>query len=425
MTVARVSPSMAVGSVRAPPSKSYTHRALVAGHLAHRRYRIENPLDAQDTLATARAVGLLGTPVLRRARSWTLRPAASGAEPRAVSVDCGESGTTLRFVAALAARAPRWVTLRGRGRLPERPMAPLWNALTELGATVEHRRRSSRLPATLHGPMHGGSITLDASESSQFTSALLLVLPTLGEDSRLTLSGEVVSRPYVDATLAVLRYHGVEVKPSGRGFQIPGGQHYRRHRFEVPGDASSAAYLWVAAALTGGCVTVRGVPGTWPQADLAILDLLDQVGAEVRRAPSGATVRGGLLHPFRVDLTDAPDLYPLAGVLATAASGESRLAGAAHVALKESDRRAGTAGLARALGAKVTVRRDGLRVHGRGRPRPIRLLGLRDHRLVMSAAVAALAATGRSTIGDARAVEKSFPEFWSELGRLTRGVDVP
>jgi 3-phosphoshikimate 1-carboxyvinyltransferase len=422
VTVVSVRPGRATGRVPAPPSKSYTHRAIVAGHLAHRRYQIVHPLDSDDTRATARAVGLLGTPVRRFRDHWSLRPLARSRTRRAVSIDCGESGTTLRFVTAVAARQELPVTFHGQGRLPIRPMATLWSALKTLGASYRPRSVGAGLPVTIRGPLHGGRVVLDASESSQFASALLLVLPVLREDSTLVLRGALVSQPYLEATLAVLTAHGVRLTRSGRRFEIPGGQRYRGTRFHVPGDASSAAYLWVAAAISGGEVRVDGVPIDWPQADLAVLDLLRHVGAEVHRDRRGATVRAGPLRPFRIDLTQAPDLYPLAGVLAAAIPGTSQLSGAAHVVTKESDRRAGTAHLVRQLGARVRRTSSGLIIDGRPPLRAFRLEGEHDHRLVMSAAVAALAARGSCTIGDGLAVRKSFPEFWDRLGSVAERV---
>ena len=425
MTVIEIRPTTVVGRLLAPPSKSYTHRAVVAGHLARRRYRIDRPLEADDTRATLRAVGRLGTPVERTRERWTIRPATYGRSARSVTVDCGESGTTLRFLAALAALQDRSVTLRGAPRLAGRPMSKLLASLEALGAQI--RRPGDRLPIVVRGPIHAARVRLDASESSQFASALLLVLPTLEGDSELVLEGRPVSRPYLEATVAVLTHHRVRVRRRGRGFSIPGGQRYASSRFAVPGDASSAAYLWAAAAVTSGEVEVRGVPpGTvWPQADLEILSILQQQGAEVWVRGDRIRVRGGTLRAFSVDLTDAPDLYPLAGTIAAVTPGRSVLRGAVHVASKESDRRVGTIRLARALGARVRASPDRLLVEGTREPRALALRDLADHRMMMSAAVGALAARGRSTLGPREAVNKSFPGFWEALRTVTHGGSIP
>ncbi|HYA54725.1 MAG TPA: 3-phosphoshikimate 1-carboxyvinyltransferase [Thermoplasmata archaeon] len=420
MTLAHIRPRPAFGSVGAPPSKSYTHRALVVAHLSHRRFEVRRPLDSDDTRATSTAIRRLGSTVERRPDVWTVHPAAARRASSPVVLPCGESGTTLRFGAALAARATRPVILSGAGRLGARPVDELLVALGRLGASCRHLRTSG-LPIRVRGPIHGGAVTLDASQSSQFTSALLLVLPTLEEDSTIRLTGDAVSQPYVEATLAVLAHHGVRVDRTRSGFRVPGDQTFRGSRFTVPGDASSAAYLWSAAAVSGGEVEIHHLSLRWPQADLAVLDLLDANGAVVTQRAEGAVVRSGRRRPFRVDLTDAPDLYPLAGVLAATTAGVSRIVGAPHVALKESDRKAETAALARDLGAKVTETREGLRVEGTARVRRLVRTDLRDHRMVMSAAVGALVADGPSVLGDASVVRKSFPGFWNVFRSLTGG----
>ena len=220
MTIARLVPGVVSGTVRAPSSKSYTHRALLAGHLSQHRYVVDAPLDADDTRATASALRALGTRTHYSARRWTLAP--SRARLRGVaSIDCGESGTTLRFLAAVAARSSRPVVLRGRGRLAERPMAELFQALESLGATCARPRGSRMLPATVTGPLHGGFVRLDASRSSQFASALLLTLPTVPEDSTIELVGPIVSEPYIEATIAVLRHHRIRVTRRVAGCPSP------------------------------------------------------------------------------------------------------------------------------------------------------------------------------------------------------------
>ena len=209
---------------------------------------------------------------------------------------------------------------------------------------------------------------------------------------------------------------------SGRSFRIHGPQSYRDRAFRVPGDASSAAYLWAAAAVSGGSVTVRGLPDQWPQADLAVLPLLRRFGARVASGLRGTRVQAGRRRAFSFDLTDSPDLYPLAGVLAACVPGTSRVIGAAQVAAKESDRRAETIALARAMGARVEPRPNELRITGRACPSGFSIRTATDHRVVMSAAVGALACDRRSTIGRQEAVAKSFPDFWTVLARIGAGV---
>jgi len=424
VSACRVRPGPVSGELLAPPSKSYTHRAIVVGHLARRTFRIRRPLDADDTRATASAVGRLGTPVVRGPSEWRVECPSEPGSRRPTRIDCRESGTTLRLASALAALSARPTQITGAPTLGERPMDELLDALRRLGASCRHLAGSG-LPIEVRGPLHPGRVSLDASQSSQFASALLLALPTLDGDSSIELTGRVVSEPYIQATLAVLAHHGIRVGHRGRRYRVPGGQKFVGADFRVPGDASSAAYFWTAAAVSGGEIRVRGIPTEWPQADLAVLALLRSAGARVVAHSDGATVKAGTARPFRVDLTNSPDLYPLAGVLAATIPGVSRITGAEHVVWKESNRRTATVALARHLGARVKSRGSVLRIEGTSHPRRLHLSDLTDHRLVMSAAVGALAGDRDSFIGERTAVSKSYPGFWKAFAAISSGVRSP
>lgn len=420
MTVASVEPRRLVGTVVAPPSKSYTHRALVAAYLTRGVTRIEGPLDAEDTRRTAEGLRALGARVDLGPGRWVVRP-GTGSTRAPVRIECGESGTTLRFLAALAATRRGPVELRGAPGLGRRPIRPLLDALKAAGAVVEPAPAGGPWGLQITGPLVPSSVRLDPTASSQFLSALLLVLPSLAGPSRVRLSASEVSAPYIAATRATLRAFGVRVHRRGASYHVPAPQRYRASGFRVPGDASSAAYFWAGAALSDGDVLVQGVPAGWPQADRAILHVLARAGARVTVSRSGTRVRGGRLRGFAADLTASPDLYPLLGAVAAVTPGTSRLLGAAHVVHKESDRREGTVRLARALGASVRARSDGLEIRGRRPARRLHLTGLHDHRMIMSASVAALAADGRSVLGDATAVEKSYPGYWRAFASLHDG----
>ncbi len=418
MTTVRLWPGTLHGRARAPPSKSYTHRFVLAAHLSGRPGRIRRPLLSDDTTRTASGVRTLGSTLRKTADAWTVAPDCGSGPRRRQIIDCGESGTTLRLLAPTASLLDRPVRFVGQGRLPSRPMAPLFRTLGALGATVRLDDDRSVLPFSIRGPIHGGRVAVEVSTSSQFTSALLMALPLVEPASVVRTIGTPVSEPYVRATREVLRRQGVRTSRTRNGYRIPGGQRYRPLDATVPGDASSAAYLWAGAAISGGRATVSDVPDDWPQADLAVLPLLEAYGAIVDRRGDAVTVEGDRRRPFRVVLDDAPDLYPLAGVLAATAPGRSELVGAAHAAAKESDRVLETVRLVRKLGGKARRSPGGLAVDGTARPRRLELRGLHDHRLVMSAAVGALAADGPSVLADASSVAKSFPGFFEAIAGL-------
>jgi 3-phosphoshikimate 1-carboxyvinyltransferase len=300
-------------------------------------------------------------------------------------------------------------------------MEGLYEALRKLGATVQSPPDGRGLPCTIQGPLKPGKLSIRGDVSSQFTSALLMVLPTLAGPSSLNIQGPRVSQPYVEATRAVLNERGIRIRETSHGFQISGNQQYRPGRIHVPGDASSAAYLWAAAAATGGDAEVEGVPPEPPQADLSILPILSAMGARVRRSSHGIRVTGPLSQAVSLNLTDSPDLFPLVAVLAALIpGGRSKLEGAPHLEFKESDRRRQSIRLAQAVGARVSEHPLRVDVVGTDVPRPLNLPSLHDHRLVMSATVAALVARQKSRIGVAETVSKSYPGFWNDIGALTR-----
>jgi 3-phosphoshikimate 1-carboxyvinyltransferase len=420
VTIRSVRPARLHGRLRAPPSKSYTHRALVAAFLSRRECEVVGPLDSDDTRATRDGLRALGARIRRSRTGWKVSPAKHLARTSPRTVRCGESGTTLRLLSAVAALGEQPVSFEGAPRLAERPMRELYRALRTFGATVSAPRGTRSLPCTVQGPLRAGKAAIRGDVSSQFISALLMVLPTVAGRSELRVRGPTVSEPYVEATRAVLKERGIRIRSIRRGFVIPGDQRYRGGRIRVPGDASSAAYLWAGAAATGGRVEIEGVPSNPPQADLAILPILSKMGAEVQRTARFVRVAGPLTQPTSVDLTDAPDLFPLVAVLAALIpGGHSRLRGAPHLQFKESDRRVQSVSLARAVGAHVSQLPSQVDVLGTDSPQSLNLPSLTDHRLVMSAAIAGLAGSAPSRIGQAEAVSKSFPGFWSALRALT------
>ena len=419
MTVA-VGPGPLRGRLIVPASKSYTHRALVAAASLGVSLTVRDPLDADDTRRTRRGLARLGYPVRSVPGGWWIgRRPPPGGPLRAIRLECGESGTTLRFLAALAARDPRSVRFGGSGRLPRRPMAPLLDALRQRGVRATRSSDPGSI-VEVRGPMAAGPVRIPSSESSQFASSMLLALAGLAGPSRMLLPGRRVSAPYLDATVGVLRVLGASAARTGPGrWRVGGGRRRSPPRaWRVPRDASAAAVWWVAATISGGDLTVEGVDPSWPQADLAVLRILASAGARVDRSRRGVRVRPGRPRGFVADLTDAPDLLPLVGVLAARSPGRSIVRGASHAALKESDRRRGTAALARSLGAEVRLRRDRMEIRGFAERPTRRPIASRDHRVVIAAAIAALTGEAPDRIRYPEAVRKSYPSFWRDLRRV-------
>ncbi len=426
MSAIEISPGPIEGRVRAPPSKSYTHRALVAGYLTGRAYHVHHPNDGDDARATRDGLTAFGARFELRRNGWTIQPGSRPAPARRDRpVECRSSGSTLRLLTSLAALREERRRFRGSAELARRPMDELIAALRAAGARFDGPPPGRALPFAVRGRIRPGEYRVPGGVSSQFVSSLLFALPGLAGPSTLRIEGDLVSRPYVDATLAVLAAHGITVDGGAGTFRVPAPQTFQGRQFFVPGDASSAAYLWAAAAVSGGRVRVTGFDPRWPQADLLILEILHQMGATVRSRDRGATVEGPLRGGCDVDLTGAPDLFPLIGALAAVTPGaRSRLRGAPQLVHKESDRRSGTESLARALGADVRAVPGALEIRAGSLPLRVAWPRGSDHRMIMASAVAAFARGRPSRFEDARAVGKSFPEFWATLGHLGAHLEV-
>lgn len=407
-------PASVDGSGHAPPSKSMMLRAVAIAALTAGRTRIDNPTFCDDALAALDAASALGAVIQRQDDSVSI---LGDAKPRVTQIDCGESGLCLRMFAAIAALSGQSHVLLARGSLLRRPLPGVEKTLQALGV---HTRATDGLPPLeVRGPLAGGSVVLDGSETSQFLTGLLLALPLVKSDSSLTLT-RLVSKPYVEMTLRLTRRAGAEiaVSPDGLHFAIRGGHVYRPQHFRVEGDWSGAAFLLAAGALAGR-VVVRDLDPRSAQADRAILEILVRLGAAVESHDDWICVERRELRAFEADLTDCPDLAPPLVALAVHCPGRSVLHGARRLLNKESNRAAALTAEFAKLGGRIEWRDDELIVEGGG------LHGGEtqshgDHRIAMALAVAALAGTGAVTIAGDECVAKSYPAFFDDLDRLTR-----
>jgi 3-phosphoshikimate 1-carboxyvinyltransferase len=412
-----VHPSSLEGAARAPSSKSVMQRITAAALLAEgRKTRILNPSICDDSLAALRVAGELGAGIKATRAEVVIE---GGLRPRGGQLDCGESGLCLRLFSAVAALWSGELTLTGKGSLLLRPVAMIEGPLRELG--VACRTENGLPPVRVRGPLRGGNAAVDGSLSSQFLSGLLMALPLAGADSALEVRN-LKSRPYIGMTLRILGDCGIRVDHENyERFTIPGGQKYEIGRYEVEGDWSAAAPLFVAAAV-GGKIRVSGLRADSLQADRRILDALGAAGAGVRRFPDGATVEQGDLRAFSFDATDAPDLLPPLAALACHCAGTSQLKGASRLRHKESDRAAVLSEELRRLGGRVTALGDFLEIRG-GQLQGGTVRSHGDHRIAMALAAAAVAARGPVDIEDAECVAKSYPGFFEDLASVGVRID--
>jgi 3-phosphoshikimate 1-carboxyvinyltransferase len=408
------------GTLTLPGSKSYTHRALVAASLAEGESLLTNALDAEDTRFTAQALAQMGAGIDWREDGVRVKGAGGHWQPVFGPIYLGNSGTSMRFFTALAALGEGEYRLTGSPRLCERPQGELLEALAQLGVRAYSVRGNGCPPVIVQGGLQGGRARLSGAISSQYLSALLFIAPLAPEGAEIEITGDLVSRPYVDLTLDVLGDFGISYFRQGyRYFHLPGGQHYLPQDYAVEADASSASYFWAAAALTGGRVTIANLSADSCQGDVGFIKILERLGCRVSSGDEGLTVEGGPLRGIEVDMATMPDLVPTLAVLAAFAQGETVITNVAHLRHKESDRLTAVAAELKKMGIAVQETGDGLRITG-GEPRGTAIDTYQDHRIAMSFAVAGLKAPG-TAINDPECVAKSFPEFWEFFSRLEEG----
>lgn len=418
----RIEPAMLHGSVAAPPSKSLAHRAIIAAALADGESRIHNIAQSADILATLRCMRALGAKCRVNAKTGTAVVAQKKARPKGpLTLDCGESGSTLRFLIPLALLHGAPVTFVGHGRLMQRPLGPYFEIFREKGIRAAAKDGS----LTVEGSLPAGRYRLPGDVSSQFVSGLLFALPLLQGDSEIVLTSPLESKGYVDMTIEVLRQFGIRVENRGyRGIRIAGGQRYRAQDYTVEGDYSQAAFFLVAGAL--GCdVRCTGLRPDSLQGDKAILELIRQTGALVEQPAEGCfqARRTAVMHGIRADVREIPDLVPILAVLCAFCPGESRIEGAARLRIKESDRLSAITHELRQMGADITEGSDSLLIRGRDMLCACTTSAWNDHRIAMALAIAACRVEGEVLItGAQEAVKKSYPDFFDVYARLAKPV---
>ncbi|WP_448627147.1 3-phosphoshikimate 1-carboxyvinyltransferase [Geodermatophilus sp. URMC 64] len=400
--------------VRLPGSKSITARALVLAALADGPGRIVRPLRARDTDLMAAGLRALGVGIDEDGADWVVTPDRLRGP---AEVDAGLAGTVLRFLPPVAALADGPVRVDGDPRLRERPNAGLLAALRALGVEIDDGGRG-RAPFTVHGTgrVTGGAVSVDASESSQIVSGLLLAAARFDEGVDLALAGGVPSMPHVEMTVTALREHGVDVTATPRGWRVQPGRIAALDRVIEP-DLSNAAPFLAAALVTGGRVTVRDWPEVTTQPGAQLDRLLTAMGADVVRTDDGLTVTGGhRIRPLVADLGEVGELTPVLAALCALADGTSQLTGIGHLRGHETDRLQALDEVLTAVGARVEQLPDGLVVEP-GPGRPARLDSYADHRMVHAGAVLGLAIDGIE-VADPGAVSKTLPDFvdrWAAL----------
>ncbi len=419
--IASVERSQVSGEMAAPPSKSYTHRAITISALGPGG-SVKRPLLSADTRATIRAAEAFGAEIAIEGETLAVAGVGGGPKTPENVIDVENSGTTLRIMAAVAALTDGAV-LTGDASIRRRPNGPLLKSLCDLGGEAFSIKKDDCAPLVVRGRIRGGRTVLDGSVSSQFLSALLISCPLAEGGSEIEIKGELKSRPYAEITLEMLRAAGAKIETDFERFAVQGGQSYDLGGYTVPGDFSSASYLLAAAAVTGSSLSVRGLRPS-KQGDSAIVSILQEMGAKISwdRSEGVLEIEGRELSGVEVDASLTPDLVPTIAVLRSVAEGQTVVKNAEHVRHKETDRLRAMATELSRMGAKIAERPDGLVIEG-GRLRGARVSGHHDHRIVMALTVAGLVA-GDTTVDTAEAVSVSYPGFFEEMARIGASVQV-
>ena len=402
----------------APPSKSYTHRALIAGSLASGSSSIHCPLYADDTLITLKALKLLGIRIEKAHDTITIEGSDGILDcGRTTEIDMSDSGSSMRFLTSVALLCSSPVLLHGSTRLHERPIGPLVSGLNALGGDISYVKREGFPPIEVKGHFRGGTASIDSRQSSQYISSILLAAPYAASDTTLTAPYPPVSQSYIDVTVDVMRHFGASLQSyENRVFTVKSGVHYRGTEYTIEGDYSSASYFFAIAAVCGGRTTVYSLNRATCQGDRVFLDALRAMGCSVSMNSDAIAIeRQSPLSGIVINMSSSPDTVQTLSVVAAFATTSTTITGIEHLRVKESNRIQAMADILSSLGAHIEVRKNAIiispgKLHG-GHIDP-----RNDHRTAMSLAVFGFG-VGNLTIDNAECVDKSNPTFWIELER--------
>lgn len=413
-----IAPTKFNGKIHIPSSKSMGHREIICAGLAQGTSVIDNISMSKDIEATCRCLRALGVQIENvpsRAGRTALRVTGRGKLTAAESgADCGESGSTLRFIIPLAALLDKPFTLTGHGRLVSRPLQAYYDIFDsqQLGYSTEN----GQLPLTVNGRLQPGHYQLPGDVSSQYVSGLLFALPLLEGDSVLEITSPLESASYVNLTLSCLAKYGIKIENEGhRLYKIPGRQKYQPQNSNVEGDWSQAAF-WLVAGALGKQVSSTGLTADSLQGDRAVLNIMQRMGAKLTQEQEAVTAEQSTTAGCVIDAADCPDIIPVLTVLAAVSTGTTKIINAARLRIKECDRLAAMTSELNKLGAKITELPDGLIIEGcaQGLRGGAQVDAWNDHRIAMSLAVAAAACNEPFTLTGAASVAKSYPEFWQD-----------
>lgn len=413
MSDVKFSPFVPNGTVNVPPSKSDVHRAIICAAMANGVSRISPVALSNDIKATIGCIKALGADAVLENNVLTV-DGTNMYKNKTALLDCGESGSTLRFFIPIAAAGNINATFVGKGKLPQRPIGIFTEALPKAGTVC---KTEGGLPLEIKGQLKSGIFKIPGNVSSQFITGLLLALPILEGDSEIVLTSPLESVGYIAMTIRTMKQFGVNIQATEKGWHIKGGQSYKTCDYTTDGDWSQAAFFMVLGAVSGK-VTVKGVAKDSTQGDKKCAEILARFGAKVTQLDNEVTVEKGELKAITIDASQIPDLVPVLSVCAAFAEGTTRIINAERLRIKECDRLKATAELLNNLGGKVKELSDGLEITGVSSLKGGNVNGYNDHRIVMSAAVCAARSDEDITATFAMSINKSYPDFYIDYNSI-------
>jgi len=406
------------GTVKAPSSKAYTHRAVIAASLSEGRSLIEDPLICDDTLTTVKACSMVGARIREHEKGFIVEGVSKLITPEDV-IHCKDSGSTSRFMTPVCALAEGISIITGNEGLRRRPMEPLLASLRQLGVQCHSVKADGRLPIiVVGGGIKGGKTFIKGDVSSQYISGLLFGTPKANTNTEIAITTQLESKSYVIMTLKVLRDHGIKVEYSAdySNFLVPCTQIYKTSNHVIEGDYSSAAFLLAAASIVNSHVKVTNLQKKSLQGDRVIVNILRDMCSQVNVGENFVEIQGGKkgLQGIEIDVRDIPDLAPICALLGCFARGETIISGGKRLRFKESDRITSLFNELRKMGGRIKEFKDGLIVNG-SKLQGAEIDSHNDHRIAMACAVAALGAEGKTIIHGIECINKSYPKFLFDM----------
>jgi 3-phosphoshikimate 1-carboxyvinyltransferase len=411
----KVDKSTLTGTISCPPNKSYSHRAIFLAALSNGKSTLRNVLLSRDTLATVNACKVFGAKI--EINGSTVVVESNGKiTPQDLEIDASNSGTTIRIATAISSLSDKMITLTGDSSLKKRPMQPLLDALKQLG--VQCTSTDGKPPVTVKGGADGGITHIPGSISSQFISALLISGPKMMNGITLEIDGDLVSKPYLDSTIATMKKFGVTVNAISpyKKYNVP-NQEYKATEFVVPSDFSSMALLLSAAVLLGENMSINASLGDLPQGDREILSYLEKLGVKINIGEKITIDSPKLLNGGRFDLSNNPDLLPPMAILALKTSKPIEIYNVKHARFKETDRIAILAKELAKIGIGITEKEDGLILESPKVLKSAELESSEDHRLFMAFSIAGMF-VGNCTVTDPDSVDVSYPTFVEDMRKI-------